>query len=136
MFSLLPTIKVDTKHTNINALLARKRKDAEARLWLGQGEPQFPKKIRSITTDKHRTMLLMMMTIIYMQDRSDAMPCSAMRDDVFGYSGAGIFLLPDFKYHSTLDAYIVRWATQCAFGPDKMFFFLLVQKGRIPYNEH
>lgn len=129
MFSLLPTIKVDTKHTNINALLARKRKDAEARLWLGQGEPQFSQKIR-------RTMLLMMMTIIYMQDRSDAMPCSAMRDDVFGYSGAGIFRLPDFKYHSTLDAYIVRLTTQCAFGPDKMFFFLLVQKGRIPYNEH
>lgn len=129
MFSLLPTIKVDTKHTNINALLARKRRDAEARLWLGQGEPQFSQKIR-------RTMLLMMMTIIYMQDRSDAMPCSAMRDDVFGYSGAGIFRLPDFKYHSTLDAYIVRWATQCAFGPDKMFFFLLVQKGRISYNEH
>lgn len=86
--------------------------------------------------NKHRTMLLMMMTIIYMQDRSDAMPCSAMRDDVFGYSGAGIFRLPDFKYHSTLDAYIVRWATQCAFGPDKMFFSLLVQKGRISYNEH
>lgn len=70
-------------------------------------------------------MLLMMMTIIYMPDRNS----DAMREMMVLHSVAGVFRLPDFKYHFAicvhcLVATVYSVHRQCAFGPDiTMVFF-------------
>lgn len=65
-------------------------------------------------------LMMMMMTIIYMHDRDDA-----IRDD--------IFRMPDFKYHFASCVYcsVASVFTQCVLGPDIMNFF----GETIPYNE-